>query len=182
MPALTSRPAAVLLAAAVSALAFAVSAAPAGAAAPEVDTLTCTSTSTTTYDPPITTTPATSTRTIHQTYGPCVGTGAAASVTGGTHTSSNITQRSCLQLLSTATVSWTIDWSNGQSSTVTAQRVSNLVGAVFTNDFTGTVTSGYLAGHGFVETMTAPSLQITDCTLLGGSVSSLGAVHTFTLL
>jgi hypothetical protein len=179
MPALTSRPAAVLLAAAVSALAFA---APAGAAAPEVDTLTCTSTSTTTYDPPITTTPATSTRTINQTYGPCVGTGTAASITGGTHTSSHTTQRSCLQLLSTATVSWTIDWSNGQSSTVTAQRVSNLVGAVFTNDFTGTVTSGYLAGRSFVETMTAPSLQITDCTLLGGSVSSLGAVHTFTLL
>ncbi|MCZ9355100.1 hypothetical protein NGM36_36010 [Streptomyces mutabilis] len=167
---------------AASALAFTLPAAPAGAAVPALDTLTCTSTSTTTYDPPITTTAATSTRTIDQTYGPCLGTGSAASITGGTHTSSNTTQRSCLQLLSTATVSWTINWSNGQSSTVTAQRVSNLAGAVFTNEFTGTVTSGYLTGRSFVETMTAPSLQITNCTLLGGSVSSLGAVHTFTLL
>ncbi|MFI7387223.1 hypothetical protein [Streptomyces sp. NPDC049813] len=176
------RLAAALLTTGVTALAFALPASPAGAAPRTVTTLTCTSTSTTTYDPPITTTAATSTRTIDQTYGPCLGTGAAAAVTGGTHTSSNTTQRSCLQLLSTATVSWTINWSNGQSSTVTAQRVSNLAGAVFTNEFTGTVTSGYLAGHGFVETMTAPSLQITTCTLLGGSVSGLGAVHTFTLL
>ncbi|MET9499639.1 hypothetical protein [Streptomyces sp. NPDC006552] len=168
--------------AAVSALAVALPAAPAGAAPATLTTLTCTGTSTTTYDPPITTTAATSTRTIDQTYGPCVGTGAAASITGGTHTSANTTQRSCLQLLSTATVSWTINWSNGQSSTVTAQRVSNLAGAVFTNDFTGSVTSGYLAGHDFIETMTAPSLQITTCTLLGGSVSSIGALHTFTLL
>ncbi|WP_299540749.1 hypothetical protein [uncultured Streptomyces sp.] len=171
-----------LLIAAVPALALALPVAPASAAESALDTLTCTSTSTTTYDPPITTTAATSTRAIDQTYGPCVGTGTAASITGGTHMSSNTTQRSCLQLLSTATVSWTINWSNGQSSTVTAQRVSNLAGAVFTNTFTGAVTSGYLAGRSFVETMTAPSLQITNCTLLGGSVSSLGALHTFTLL
>jgi hypothetical protein len=173
MPKSTRKAAAGLFAAAVSALALALPAAPASAAASALDTLTCTSTSTTTA--------ATSTRTIDQTYGPCVGTGAAASITGGTHTSSNTTQRSCLQLLSTATVSWTINWSNGQSSTVTAQRVSNLAGAVFTNTFTGTVTSGYLAGRSFIETMTAPSLQITACTLLGSSVSSLGAAHTFTL-
>ncbi|MER7576984.1 hypothetical protein [Streptomyces sp. NPDC126514] len=82
--------------------------------------------------------------------------------------------------MSTATVSWTINWSNGQSSTVTAQRVSTLAVAVFTNTFTGT--SGYLAGRSFVETITTPSLQITNCTLLGGCVSSLGAAHTLTLL
>ncbi|MGZ3119822.1 hypothetical protein [Streptomyces sp. H62] len=178
----TRKVAAGLLTAAVSGLALALPATPASAAASALDTLTCTSTSTTTYDPPITTTAATSTRSIIQTYGPCVGTGGAAGITGGTHTSSNTTQRSCLQLLSTATVSWTINWSNGQSSTVTAQRVSNLAGAVFTNTFTGTVTGGYLAGRSFIETMTSPSVQITACTLLGGSVSSLGAVHTFTLL
>ncbi|MFI6090575.1 hypothetical protein [Streptomyces sp. NPDC051218] len=152
------------------------------ASAQALDTLTCTGTSTTTYDPPITSATASSTRTIDQTYGPCVGTGGAAAITGGTHNSSNTTSRSCLQLLSTATVSWTIHWSNGQSSTVTAQRVSNLAAAVFTNTFTGSVTSGYLQGHNFVETMTAPSLQITACTLRLGSVSSLGAIHTFTLL
>ncbi|RSS38370.1 hypothetical protein [Streptomyces sp. WAC08241] len=155
---------------------------PAGAAPQDLDTLTCTGTSTTTYNPPITAVPATTTRTIHQTYGPCAGTGAAAAVTGGTHDSSNTTSRSCLQLLSTATVSWVIHWSNGQSSTVTAQRVSNLAGAVFTNTFTGTVTSGFLKDRGFVETMTSPSLQITACTLGLGSVSGLGAAHTFTLL
>ncbi|MET9254951.1 hypothetical protein ACGFZL_12090 [Streptomyces sp. NPDC048182] len=158
---------------------------PAGAAqgsATALDTLNCTSSSTTTYSPPITTTPAASTRTINQTYGPCVGTGAAAPITGGTHSSTNTTTRSCLQLLSTATVSWTIHWNTGQSSTVTAQRVSNLAGAVFTNTFTGTVTGGFLQGRSFVETMTAPSLQITACTLGQGSVAGIGAAHTFTLL
>ncbi|MFI1377716.1 hypothetical protein ACH4UY_37765 [Streptomyces longwoodensis] len=70
-----------------------------------------------------------------------MGTGEAAGGTGGTHTSSNTTSRSCLQLLSTATVSWTIHWSNGQSSTVTAQRISNLAGAVLTNTFTGSMKS-----------------------------------------
>lgn len=152
-------------------------------AAPQLlDTLTCTSTSTTTYSPAITTTPSTTTRTIHQTYGPCVGTGSAAGITGGTHDDSNTTSRSCLQLLSTATVTWTIHWNTGQQSTVTANRVSNLAGAVFTNTFTGTVTAGPLQGHAFVETMTAPSTQITACTLGQGSVSSLGAVHTLNIL
>ncbi|MET9716854.1 hypothetical protein ABZZ46_15745 [Streptomyces rochei] len=163
-------------------LLLAVTVTPASASPQALDTLNCTSSSSTTYDPPITLVPQTSKRTINQAYGPCVGTGAAADVTGGTHTSSNITLRSCLQLLSTATVSWTIKWNNGESSTVTAQRVSNLAGAVFTNTFTGTVTSGFLEGHTFVETMTAPSTQITACTLGLGSVSSLGAEHTFTLL
>ncbi|WP_282202236.1 hypothetical protein [Kitasatospora fiedleri] len=147
-----------------------------------LSTLTCASTSTTTYDPPITLSPTTTTRTIHQVYGPCMGTGAAAAVTGGTHDDSNVTQRSCLQLLATAQVSWTIHWSNGQQSTVTTQRVSNLAGAVFTNTFTGTVTSGLLAGHAVVETMTSPSTQITACTLGAGSVSSLGAVHTLNIV
>ncbi|MGW7271731.1 hypothetical protein ACWGH5_14515 [Streptomyces sp. NPDC054864] len=170
------------IAPATAADAHASSSADANASTQALDTLTCTGTSTTTYDPPITSATASSTRTIDQTYGPCVGTGGAAAITGGTHNSSNTTSRSCLQLLSTATVSWTIHWSNGQSSTVTAQRVSNLAAAVFTNTFTGSVTSGYLQGHSFVETMTAPSLQITACTLGLGSVSSLGALHTFTLL
>ncbi|GIG70537.1 hypothetical protein [Phytomonospora endophytica] len=147
-----------------------------------LDTLTCASSSTTTYDPPIGLTPVTTTRTIHQVYGPCVGTGVASAVTGGTHDSSNTTARSCLQLLSTATVSWTIHWSNGSQSTVTTQRVSNLAGAVFTNTFTGTVTSGLLTGHAVVETMTAPSTQILACTLGQGTVSSLGAVHTLTIV
>ncbi|MGW0933065.1 hypothetical protein [Streptomyces sp. NPDC002644] len=44
------------------------------------------------------------------------------------------------------------------------------------------MTSGSLQGHSYVETMTAPALQITACTSASGSVSSLGAVHTFTLL
>ncbi|MFJ8194224.1 hypothetical protein ACIQ8D_31380 [Streptomyces sp. NPDC096094] len=165
-----------------TALLLAATVAPTSAASQDLVTLNCTGSSSTTYEPPITLTPDTSKRTINQTYAPCVGTGEAAEVTGGTHTSSNITLRSCLQLLSAATVSWTIKWSNGESSTVTAGRVSNLAGAVFTNTFTGTVTNGFLKGHTFVETMTAPSTQITACTLGLGSVSSLGAEHTFTLL
>ncbi|MFB8777989.1 hypothetical protein [Streptomyces broussonetiae] len=60
---------------------------------------------------------------------------------------------------------------------MTAQRVSNLAGAVFTNTFTSSVTSGSFQDHGFVETMTALSLQIAACALAGGSVCSLGAVH-----
>ncbi|GAB2662915.1 hypothetical protein [Nocardia goodfellowii] len=145
-----------------------------------VDSLTCAvGSSTTTYDPPITMTQATTTRTIDQVYGPlCVGTGSAAGITSGTHYSSNTTSRSCLQLLSTGNVSWTITWNTGQTSTVSTSRVSNVVGAVFSNVFTGTVTAGVLQGHTLIENMTAPSLPITLCTAGLGNVSQLNSVHT----
>ena len=151
-------------------------------AADPLTTLTCTSTSVTTYDPPISITAAPTTRTITQGYGPCIGTGAGVSVTSGVHASSNLTHRSCLQLLSTGSVTWTITWNTGATSTVSTQRVSNLAGAVFTNTFTGTVTDGLFEGKSVVETMTSPSTEITLCTLGLGTVSTLNAVHTLTIV
>ncbi|NEB77605.1 hypothetical protein G3I40_20655 [Streptomyces sp. SID14478] len=159
------------------------SAAPATAGTAALDTLNCLAgTSKTTYNPPITQTASDTTRTIDQKYSACVGTGAAAGITSGTHKDSNVTNRSCLQLLSTGTVSWTIKWNNGKTSKVTAQRVSEVVGALFQNTFSGKITEGVLAGHNFIEVMTAPSLDITKCTLGQGTVSELNSVHTFVAL
>ncbi|MEB8338131.1 hypothetical protein [Streptomyces endophyticus] len=156
---------------------------PASADTASLDTLHCpTGTSKTTYDPPISRTEVDTTRTIDQKYTGCVGTGAAAGVTSGTHKDSNVTRRSCLQLGSEGDVSWEIKWNNGKTSKVSAHRVSNLVGAVFTNTFTGKITDGLLAGHGFVETMTALSPEITECTLNGGTVSELNADHTLNVI
>lgn len=147
-----------------------------------LDTLVCVSKSTTTYEPPITLEPAETTRTIDQSYGPCIGTGEGAGVRSGTHYSTNRTNRSCLQLLSSATVTWTIEWNTGHTSTVRANRVSNVAGAVFTNTFTGSIVSGQFAGRSMIETMTAPATDITLCTLGLGKLTGLNSLHTLTII
>ncbi len=136
-----------------------------------IDTITCTGSAQTTFSPPITDQPSTVTFTSDFSYTPCIST-----VPGVTSGSRNITAnvtRSCASLLETETVSSTINWNNGQSSTAQSTRVASLAGAAYTVTHTGTVTSGLFQGRSFVHQMTAPSTDILLCTLGLGDVATI---------
>ncbi|MFI1585559.1 hypothetical protein [Embleya sp. NPDC020630] len=153
-------------------LAAAVLLLPATPAHASVLDVTCTGGETATYNPALTSTPQTVTTTRVISYSPCVSTDPA--VTSGAR---NLTYTapgfSCVDLLGSGTISATITWNTGQTSTVTGNRVSTVVGATTVTVITGTVTAGLFTGDTVVQTQIGAATPILTCNLGLGTVSGL---------
>ncbi|MFS0696053.1 hypothetical protein [Streptomyces nitrosporeus] len=164
------RCAAVLTAAVLMALGPAVSgarAAPAG-----LLDVTCVGSQTSTYSPPLTLTAQASTTTASTQYGPCVSLSRPDITAGSRSASVSYPSRTCLDLLDSQTVAFTITWNTGQTSAVSGNATTTVVGATLTVTITGNVTSGLFAGSSIVQVNEGPATDITLCTLGLGSVSS----------
>ncbi|MEU1123838.1 hypothetical protein ABZ371_09725 [Streptomyces sp. NPDC005899] len=153
---------------------------PAGARESGLLDLTCTppSSASVTYTPPLTNAPQTASSNLHWELGPCVSL-SRPDITAGTHTVQNPPrQRSCLELLASGAVTRTITWNTGETSTLSMNRTTTVVGAALIVTHTGTVTSGVFAGDTVVVTEAGPAAAILTCTLGLGSVSSVYNVLT----
>ncbi|WP_157015645.1 hypothetical protein [Mesorhizobium xinjiangense] len=128
-----------------------------------VETITCTGSINTTFSPPITQELTTVSFSSDAIYVPCIST--VPGITDGTHTAAGQVTRSCLTLPDGYPQVLTIDWNNGQSSTAQLSVITGIVGAVYTVTQAGTITDGAFEGRGIVHQLTAPSLDITLCTL-----------------
>lgn len=146
-----------------------VTAAPATA----VTVLTCTtpSSETITYDPELTAEPGLTTTTVSTSYGPCVAPN--TNITSGSRAFAVTGVRSCLTLLATVPVVFTIVWDTGETSTLTGSATTSIVGLTLVSTHTGSVTSGKFAGATFVQQIVAPAAQIIACTLGAASVSAI---------
>ncbi|PRH78256.1 hypothetical protein C6N75_15820 [Streptomyces solincola] len=147
---------------------------PTAQAAPQgVLDLTCTppSSSVTTYTPALTNTPQTVSSTVSYQFGPCL---SSSGVTSGTAVLNNAPrQRSCLDLLGSASRTLTVTWNTGQTSTMSLNVSATVVGAVLQTVLTGTVTSGLFQGDAVLINQTAPAATILTCTAGLGTVPSL---------
>ncbi|NUO57502.1 MAG: hypothetical protein HOV78_12600 [Hamadaea sp.] len=129
------------------------------------------------YSPPLTNQPQQTTVSTTALYGPCTSVSQPA-ITSGSRTASVTTTASCLDLLGSGTLTYTITWNTGQTSTITSNFTRVVAGAVYEIIATGTVTSGVFAGDTVVTDFTGPSTDITLCTLGLGTVSSVYNVGT----
>lgn len=155
----------------------------AGSAAASSDAVACTPTSSSvaTFNPPLTSTEAPTTITASRVYSPCV-SALYPQLISGTSFGVRSVPRSCLDLLASSRISWTIDWNTGQSSDVVANGAVNIVGAVVTVTYTGTVVSGLFAGDTLVQQEVGPATSILECTLGLGTVSSFYATMTLVIV
>ena len=160
--------------------AFGLSAGNAAAAPPPAGVLdvTCTGSNTSTYSPPLTLTPQASTTSASTLYGPCVSLSQPAITSGSRSATISHPSRSCLDLLNSQTVNFTITWNTGQTSTVSGNAVTTAVGAALVVTVTGNVTSGLFAGSSVVQVNTGPATDVTLCTLGLGTVSSIYSLVT----
>ncbi|MBV1856385.1 hypothetical protein [Catellatospora tritici] len=146
---------------------------PAPAAHAGILDVTCALTSSTIqYNPPLSNTPTTSTVTANHLYGACVSASVPA-ITSGTATGSVTVTRSCLDLLASSTVTFTITWNTGQTSTISANYSPTLVGPVYTTLSTGVVTGGLFAGDTYVNDRSGVSPPLALCALGLGTFSSI---------
>ncbi|MEV6967931.1 hypothetical protein AB0M47_22755 [Hamadaea sp. NPDC051192] len=129
------------------------------------------------YDPPLTLTPQSVTVSTTALYGPCV-SASHPSITSGTRTASVTTTSSCADLLGPGSITYTITWNTGQTTTISSTFTRAVAGAVYTVVATGVVTSGLFAGDTVVTNFTGPATDITLCTLGLGSVSSISTLGT----
>ncbi|NUO57759.1 MAG: hypothetical protein HOV78_13895 [Hamadaea sp.] len=144
--------------------------------------MTCTppSSNVSTYSPALTSTPQTVTSTITALWGPCTSASQPA-ITSGYRSATVPFTGSCLELLQPATLTTTITWNTGQTSTVTTNYLGAIAGAVFTVTSTGTVTGGLFAGDSVVINLTGPSADIALCTAGLGTVSSIYMLGTLVI-
>ncbi|WP_283136102.1 hypothetical protein [Rhizohabitans arisaemae] len=133
-----------------------------------------------TFTPPLTLTPQTVTVANSATYSPCVSATQPA-VTSGTRSNLNTQTRSCLDLLTSGTVTFTITWNTGQTSTVSGTTTTSTAGAAIVFTTTGTVTTGLFAGSSVAQVNTAPSADILLCTAGLGTVSGVTSLVTLTI-
>ncbi|MEU1390020.1 MULTISPECIES: hypothetical protein [unclassified Nonomuraea] len=150
-----------------------------GAASAGVLDVTCSppSSDTAIYDPPLTPTAQSSTLTASTQYGPCLST-SVSGLTAGSRGAQNTSVRSCLDLLGAGTTTFTITWNTGQTSAVSGNRTTTIVGAALVVTITGTVTSGLFAGDSVLQTVTGPSADVLLCTAGLGTVSSIYSTVT----
>jgi hypothetical protein len=169
------RPLAVLLTV-IAAAALLTPAAAASASGPEV-TCTAPSTNTAGFNPPLTLTPTTTTVTTTNQYGPCLSL-TQLGLTSGSRSSIAVRTRSCLELLTAGTITYTITWNTGQTSTISGDITASVAGAVVVFTITGTVTAGLFTGANAVQVNTGPAADILLCTLGLGTVPSLTSTST----
>lgn len=169
-----------LLTAATIALGLVTTATPAAAGALDV---TCVppSSQTTTFTPPLTSTAAPTTVSASTQYGPCTSATVPGLTAGSRSGAFSYPSRSCLDLLDSAAVTYTITWNTGQQSTISGNTTVTQVGAVLIITVTGNVTAGLFAGDSVIQTSTAAATSITLCTLGLGSVSSIYSLITLVI-
>jgi hypothetical protein len=131
------------------------------------------SSQTTTFTPPLTLVPKPVTVTASTQYGPCSSTTVPGLTAGSRNATIFYPRRSCLDLLKSEAVTFTIHWNTGQQSTISGNTTASVVGAALVVTITGNVTSGLFAGDSVVQTVTGPSTDVTLCTLGLGTVSSI---------
>jgi hypothetical protein len=136
------------------------------------------SSETVTINPALTMTPQTVTVTVSTQYAPCTSLSVPALTSGSRQAQFTSPGRSCLTLLDSASVTYTITWNTGQTSTVSGNSTFNMVGAVMVVTITGSVTSGLFTGDTVIQTVTGPATDITTCTLGLGTVSNLFGLMT----
>ncbi|WP_328723511.1 hypothetical protein OHT52_31085 [Streptomyces sp. NBC_00247] len=167
------RPMALLAAAVTSVASCLLFATPASAGVADATCLL--GTETTTYSPPVTLTPqSVHINTVRQ-LGPCLSTNPA--ITTGTMNISFNATRSCLTVASPSTATLTINWNNGQTSTLLVNYVNNNAAGQIVSVGTGAVTAGLFAGDSAVVVNVGPTLDTLNCALNG--ISS--RTGTFTL-
>lgn len=169
-----------LLTTAATVLGLMVSATPATAGALDVTCLP-TSSQTATFSPPLTLTPGPTTVTASTQYGPCTSTSVPELTSGSRSATIPYPALSCLDLLTSAPLTFTITWNTGQTSTISGSTAVTTAGAALVVTITGNVTAGLFAGDSVVQTMTGPSTAVTQCTLGMGTVSSIYAVVTLAI-
>ncbi|MEV7660159.1 hypothetical protein AB0O39_39195 [Streptomyces anulatus] len=161
--------------------ALALAPAPAHAQAGDLACLPPTS-STVTFTPALTTLPQDVT--VHSTnlFGPCT-SATVPGITSGTFSGTfAVPGRSCLTLAGSGTSRSTITWNTGQTSTLTLNYTTQIVGAVYTSVLTGVVSGGLFQGDSVVSNQTGPATDILTCTLGLGTVSGISTVGALTFL
>ena len=145
--------------------------------------VTClpTSSQTASFSPPLTLTPKPTTVTASTQYGPCTSTSVPGLTSGSRSATIPYPALSCLDLLNSAPLTFTITWNTGQTSTISGSTTVTTAGAALVVTITGNVTAGLFAGDSVVQTITGPSTAVTLCTLGLGTVSSIYAVVTLTI-
>ncbi|WP_306750076.1 hypothetical protein [Saccharothrix yanglingensis] len=153
---------------------------PAGTASAGVLDVTCTppSSQSTTFTPPLTVTPQNTVVSVTGQYGPCVSLSNPAITSGSRTYIGQEPGRSCLDLLDSGPATFTITWNTGQTSTVSANSTSTIVGAAVVVTVTGTVTSGLFVGSSVVQIITGPAADVLLCTLGLGTVAGIYALAT----
>jgi hypothetical protein len=148
--------------------------APASPARAGVADVTCTppSSQTNTYSPALTDTKQPTTDTYSDQLGPCVSLSQPGITSGTDIRQKNIPEQSCFDLLGSGSMTNTITWNTGQTSTYEENFTFTDVGAVVTFTGTGTVTSGLFAGDTVAVNATGVSTAIAECELGLGTVSS----------
>ncbi|MFH8755937.1 hypothetical protein [Streptomyces atroolivaceus] len=138
--------------------------------------MTCTTPSSliSSYNPPLTNTVQNVAISVTASFAPCVSLSQPGITSGGFSVTEPTPQpRSCADILSARPTAATITWNTGQTSTISGNATTTIVGALLHSDLTGTVTSGLFAGDTVVLTGTGPSTAITLCTLGLASVPSV---------
>jgi hypothetical protein len=135
--------------------------------------VTCTppSTNVNTYTPPLTATPQTVVVNSSGQYS-CVSATVPGLTSGTRSVEVTAPGRSCLDLLAEFTITQTITWNTGQTSTISGTSTVAIAGATHVTTMTGTVMAGLFTGDSVLSTTVGPSAPILLCTLGLGTVSS----------
>ncbi len=136
------------------------------------------SSQTSTFTPPLTNTPQPVTVQVSTQYGPCTAASAPGLTSGSRTAAISYPNRSCLDLLDSSPLTFTITWNTGQKSTISGNTTATVVGAALVVTVTGNVTSGLFQGGSVIQTVTGPATDITLCTLGLGTVSSIYSLVT----
>ncbi|MFH8755935.1 hypothetical protein [Streptomyces atroolivaceus] len=157
--------------------------APTGPAAAQEAALldvTCTppSSAVSTYNPPLTNNPQKSSASASYQLGPCVSL-SQPQVTSGTSVLTRPPRlRTCTDLLGASSGTFVVTWNTGQTSTVSANFNTTVVGAVLVVVATGTITSGLFQGDALVMNLTGPATDVLLCTLGLGTFESIYSALT----
>jgi hypothetical protein len=139
------------------------------------------SSQTVTFNPPLTLIPGPVAVSASTQYGPCTSTSVPGITSGSRNATFSYPSISCLDLLKSQSIIFTITWNTGQQSTITGNTTVTTVGAALVVTITGTVTAGLFAGDSVVQTITGPSTAVTLCTLGLGTVPSIYALVTLAI-
>lgn len=169
-----------LLTTAATVLGLMASATPATAGALDVTCLP-TSSQTASFSPPLTLAPKPTTVTASTQYGPCTSTSVPGLTSGSRSATIPYPALSCLDLLTSAPLTFTITWNTGQTSTISGSTTVTTAGAALIVTITGNVTAGLFTGDSVVQTITGPSTAVTLCTLGLGTVPSIDALVTLAI-
>ncbi|MBW4569865.1 MAG: hypothetical protein KME31_18125 [Tolypothrix carrinoi HA7290-LM1] len=142
--------------------------------------LTCTGSQTTTYSPGLQLTPQPTNLTIQGAATTCTSL-TDSSVKSGTYTATGQVTNSCLLSSPTPAFDLTINWNNGQSSTISFTSNTVLSPLATTQVVsTGQVTSGLFQGAMATSSVTVVTPQATQC-LSPGGVTTLSGPLVLTL-